>query len=89
MEKSFDKQQVRRARITAIILASSIVISVISIVYAFTSKKEVERISKDADKVVTLAAKYRLEAEQIAAEANMRLATALKALDECKKANTK
>jgi Tfp pilus assembly protein PilO len=88
MEKSFDKQQVRRARITAILLAFSIVISLISIVYAFTCKNEVERISKDADEVVTLAAKYRLEAEQSAAEANMRLATALKALDECK-ANTK
>lgn len=84
MEKAFDKQQIRRSRIIAVVLASSMIVTFVSIIYSFTLSQEVERISNEASAVKALAEKYRLEAEQVAAEANMKLATALEALDECK-----
>jgi cell division protein FtsB len=83
MEKPIDKQQVKRARITGIVLAFSMIITLLSIVYAFTLKQQVDRISKEAEEVKVLAEKHRLEAEEAAAEANMKLFDALKALNEC------
>lgn len=88
MENSLDKQQIKRARLTALVLATSLVVALVSLTYAFTRSQEVERITKEAEQVKVLAEKHRLEAEQVAAEVNMRLADALRALDECK-ANTK
>jgi hypothetical protein len=88
MQESSDKNQLRRARITAIFLASSIVIVLITLVYAYTLSNKVKRLTRETDEVKILAEKHRLEAEQVAAEAKMKLATALKALEECR-TNTK
>jgi Tfp pilus assembly protein PilO len=88
MQESSDKNQVRRARITAIFLALSIVIVLVTLVYAYTLSNKVERLTRETDEVKILAERYRLEAEQVAAEAEMKLARALKALDDCV-ANTK
>ena len=78
MEKTVDKHQVKRAKITTGILVTSIVFALVSLTYAFTRSRQVERISKEAEQVKVLAEKHRLEAEQVAAEASMRLSTHLK-----------
>lgn len=74
----------RKARITTIVLVFSMMITLVATIYSYNLSQEVERIYKETDAVKILAEKHRLEAEQVAAEANMKLIDALRALDECK-----
>jgi uncharacterized membrane protein len=86
-EKSIEKQQLRRARITAVVLASATVVSLVSLVFAFIKKTEAEKQWNYFKGLEVEIQEFKLEAEQqrvLAEQAFIEAQVARDQLSECK-----
>lgn len=67
--KNVNKQQLKRARLTALILASVIVFSLLTLIYAFMQKMEADKARADAEVIGVQLKQMETEAMQNRAEA--------------------
>lgn len=88
--RSVDKQQLKRARRTALVLASVIVFSLLTLVYAYIQKKEADKARSHAEVIMMQLKQTEQEAIQAKEEAEkqrmMAIAAqhhALEALEAC------
>ena len=82
------KEQLKRARRAAVVLAVSTIVSILFFIYAFVQKAEAERLLQATEEAQQQLLQQRSIAEQARQEAEMQramAAEALVALKECKK----
>lgn len=85
-EKSTERQQLRRARITAIVLASATIVCLVSLVFAFIKKTEADKQWNYFKELEVEMQRFKIEAEQqrgLAEQAFIEAEVARDRLKEC------